>query len=243
MAKQKKNIKASTAVMGVMIAVFGVIFLIIGLFVAKDEKEFRENALQTTGTITEITVDYIRKTDGKTKKEYDVYIEYTVDGIVYNDRLSYYDSSMHKGQSITLYYNPEDPSDVIGEKTGTGVFILVSCFFIILGIVFIIPSVLSGNKKKKLMESGEKVRGIITNVYVDNNISYNGRHPYRAECEVTDAFTGEVYLYSSERVMNDITHLMGSPVDVYYDPNNKKKYYIDLESAESENNTTVHDYR
>lgn len=244
---KSKNNKASSALGGIIIIAFGVLFLVISFFLAKSDKEFKEIALPTTGVITDIEVDYVRR-NGKTRKDHDVYVEYVVDGVVYNEKLNYYHSGMYRGQKLTVYYNPEYPYEMRGESSGSGIMTVVSCIFILIGVAVAVPDVLSRGKKKKLMATGEKTEGLITNVYIDRSISYNKRHPYRADCEVTNPVTGEVYLYSSERVMNNIMHLQGRLVDVYYDPNNRGKYYIDLDSAEvndaaDSSSSGVYDYR
>ena len=111
------------------------------------------------------------------------------------------------------------------------------------GIFF--ANVAAGGKRKKLMENGDRVSGTITDVITVTNVRINGRHPYKAEVEVIDPYTGEKYLYSSKQVINDITYMVGSAVDVYVDPNDKSKYYVDLDSvaADEYSDVTVHDFR
>ncbi len=113
------------------------------------------------------------------------------------------------------------------------------------GIMLIVVGAIDG-KKRKLMETGEQAEGIITAVNLDYAVRVNNRHPFRAECKVTDPVIGAVYLYSSPRVTSDIRHLEGCAVTVYYDPNNRKNYYVDIEAAiekAAENGAEVYDYR
>lgn len=119
--------------------------------------------------------------------------------------------------------------------------ILISGLFVLVGaLIAIIPAV-QMSKKKKLIETGARAEAVITAVDIDQSTRINHRHPYKAQCEVTDSATGEVYLYSSEGVMEDIRYLTGSKVTVYYDPYDRSKYYVDLDSAGG--NAQIHDFR
>ena len=122
------------------------------------------------------------------------------------------------------------------------------CFgviFAIVGASLLLPVIVKAVRRKRLMANGDQLTGIITAVNINFSVTINGRHPYRADCEVFDPNSGERYLYRSENTMEDISGLVGTSVTVYADPVNRKKYYVDIDSpAESyrtENN--IHDYR
>lgn len=142
----------------------------------------------------------------------------------------------------------------LGKSTGEGddmmlflyIFGGIGLLFFIIGLPFLIVAINKRKDMNRLLESGVQAEGIITNVVLDYYVRVNNRHPYRAECKVTDPVTGAVYLYSSPRIMKDITHLEGSTVTVYYDPDNRKKYYVDIEAAiaaAEEHGAEVYDYR
>lgn len=124
--------------------------------------------------------------------------------------------------------------------------IIPTGIFVLAGIVMIIITELMNKKRRRLIEHGVQAEAIITRVVRDLAVRVNNSHPFRAECRVTDPVTGEVYLYSSPRIIQDITHLQGRTVTVYYDPDNRKKYFVDIEaliSESEENDPAVHDYR
>ena len=100
-------------------------------------------------------------------------------------------------------------------------------------------------RRKKLIENGEQLTGVITAIRMNMRVTINGIHPYRAECEVIDPYSGERYLYSSDDTIEDISALMGMSVTVYTDPNDRKKYYMDISSLTNRYNydENVHDYR
>ncbi len=124
--------------------------------------------------------------------------------------------------------------------------IIPTGIFVLAGIIMIIITELMNRKRRRLIEHGVQAEAVITRVARDLAVRVNNSHPFRAECRVTDPVTGEVYLYSSPRIIQDITHLQGRTVTVYYDPDNRKKYFVDIEaliSESEENDPAIHDYR
>ena len=123
--------------------------------------------------------------------------------------------------------------------------IFFGAVFAIVGASLLLPVILKAVRRKRLMANGDQLTGIITAVNINFCVTINGRHPYRADCEVFDPNSGERYLYRSENTMEDISWLVGTSVTVYADPVNRKKYYVDItspaESYRTENN--IHDYR
>ncbi len=122
----------------------------------------------------------------------------------------------------------------------------IGLIFFIVGLPFLIGAVRKKQMKNRLLETGVQTEGIITDVVINRSVTVNNRHPFKAECEVIDHLTGERYLYSSENVMKKIDYLIGRSVTVYYDPDDRSKYFVDIESAESDysaNEPEVHDFR
>lgn len=101
----------------------------------------------------------------------------------------------------------------------------------IAGASLLISVILKAVRKKRLIAYGDRLTGIITAVKVNTSIAVNGRHPYRAECEVFDPNSGERYLLKSENTMEDISGMEGKSVTVYADHDNRKKYYVDVETS------------
>jgi len=246
MARFKKAINV-TKLLGIIFTAFGLLFATIGIIVSIEFSNFAENAEQTTAEITNIQTYTTRGRKGRTKTNHDVFIKYTVDGVTYNSELGYYNSGMHIGAEVEVYYNPENPHQVRGKDSPLGwIFAGIGGVFAVIGIcIGIIPAIKNGNRKK-LIETGIQAVGTITGVSADRSVRINGRHPYKAECEVVDEYTGERYLYSSEGVMGNISYLIGQQVTVYYNPDDRSKYYIDLDSVSTQQGDAapqVHDFR
>ncbi len=135
--------------------------------------------------------------------------------------------------------------DISADNVSRFVFLGCGALFTILGAAFLLWVLLKLVRRKKLIESGEQLTGVITAVRLNMSVTVNGVHPYRAECEVVDHYSGERYLYSSDNTMEDISALIGMSVTVYADQNDRKKYYVDIDSLINRYNydASVHDYR
>ncbi len=140
---------------------------------------------------------------------------------------------------IVMFFN------ISGDIGSWSVFLGCGALFTILGAAFLLWAILKAVRRKKLIENGEQLTGVITAVRLNMNVTVNGVHPYKAECEVVDPYSGERYLYSSDNTMEDISAFVGMSVTVYADPNNRKKYYVDIASLTNRYNhdDRVHDYR
>ncbi len=240
-----KSASGVTNIIGIVFLLVGVLLVIVSIITFVGNKQFEANAETVMATITEIDT-YRTRSNGKNKTRHDVFIEYEVDGKTYNRELNYYTSSMYEGKEIEVMYNPDNPADARADEN------IASIILVFMGLIFgsvggglFFANVFAGSKRKKLMANGDRVTGTITDIITVTNVRINGRHPYKAECEVIDYLTGEKYLYSSKQVINDISYMVGSTVDVYVDRDDKSKYYVDLDSvaADEYTDTKVHDYR
>lgn len=245
MKSKYKNANSVLMLIGIIFSVIGTAFLISGIAVLISHNTFIDNAVRTEAEITRIESDSYRR-NGKTHTDYDVWVEYEADGEIYEEELGYYNSKMNEGDKIDVYYNPDNPSDVKSDsKILELIFILIGGVFAVLGVIFITVNILSGNRRKMLMQTGDRLTGTITDVVMNNAVRINGVHPFKAECEVVNPFDGEKYLYSSENVTRNISELVGREVTVYVDRNNKKKYYVDIfelmDKYKAEEK--IHDYR
>lgn len=242
--------KKKTGVAGIfviiMFALFSAVFLCIGIFGKMSVDSFMSTAQKTDAMITEIEVYYHRDSDGDRHKRHNVYVEYTVDGKPCEAKLNSYNSTMYKGKIIEVYYDPYNPEKIMSDDTTLFIiFICVGGVFAAITVVVAITIIVTSRKHKNLITNGTPYTGTIIDVRVITNIKVNGRHPYRADCEVINPITQEKYLFSSENVYSNIRHLIGSPIIVYIEDTNPANHFVDINRAiaDSHINTGVADYR
>ena len=245
-----KKAPSISFLMGIIYAVIGIIFLAVGIIVSVHNKEFFKNSKQTDAVISKIDKDYYRASDGERRTQHNVWVKYEVNGIQYEQLLDYYDSDMSEGDIVTVNYSPDDPSEIktdAASKVLDHVIIPLGGAFVLLGLILMLKKLLSDQKRKRLIRLGECINGIITNVEINKFVTVNNRHPYRAECEVIDPYSGERLICRSDNITNDISFLIGREVTVYIDRKNKKNYFVDIyeliERFSSGENICDHEYR
>lgn len=245
---QFKKAPSISLILGIIYTIIGIIFIAVGIFVFSYTKNFLSNSEQTDAVISRIEKEYYNNSDGERRIRHYVWVRYEVNGRQFEEALNYYNSGMNEGDVVAINYDPDDPSEIMsgsGLKVIELVMIPLGSIFTILGLIFISLKVVSDVRRKKLMRSGECLTGIITNVAINKFVTINHRHPYKAECEVTDPYSGEKFLYSSENITGDISDLVGNEVTVYVDSNNKKNYYVDIYELTDRysSDENIHDYR
>lgn len=83
--------------------------------------------------------------------QFDVTVEYTVDGKTYVEKLDYYSPSFAVGKTVDITYDPNDPTAIHGGS-GFGIYVLIIGAVIIAAVIF---SMVRGRKSlKKLKEAG-----------------------------------------------------------------------------------------
>lgn len=221
---------------GCFTAVIGIALLILMLFLHKNYTNFFKTAHCTTGVISEI--EHTSKKTGskrKVKHSYTVYVDYVADTESYHDViLGYHSSSMREGDSIVLYYDPENPTDIhvhqehVFSIIATGGFAFV--FFGISGIFFVL--FMLNFRLAKLKETGIPIPCIIKEIAVNENYKLNGRPANYLICENTDpSLSPCITFQSGSSFAKDLAtkHPIGSTITVYIDPTNAKRYYIEID--------------
>lgn len=240
-----KDTTSFLIIFGAIFFAAGMMFALAGIMHMISLNEFKERAEAVEAEITYI--DHSRSTRSRhTSAHTDVFVSYTVDGQEYERDLNYYTAGMHVGDTIEIYVDPENPSHIEADAVfGDVIFMIVGGIFAFIGGCFVVMNIKKKVQGKRLLVNGEQLSAVITSVYRNNNIKINGRHPYKMECEYTDPYSGEKYLFSSDNVMSDISGLEGYTVTVYADRDDRSKYYIDVNELTERYNeeNKIHDYR
>ena len=94
--------------------------------------------------------------DGNTvEATYKVFVKYTVDGKEYNEELGDLSGTYRINEKMTIYYNPDDPSQITQTKSK-----IIPIVMIALGCVSLVGGIVSGvNSIKNYKKMNDQEKG------------------------------------------------------------------------------------
>ncbi len=231
-----RNQKGNVVVylIGGIFALVGLGLLLGGIFWRSNNKAFFENAVEIHATITDIGIYY----DSDGEAQHEVYVKYVIDDELYEDvRLGYYSSGMREGQKVAVWYNPEDPWEIRskeGSSFGSLLLIIMGGVFAGGGAAALIICQVNASKDKKRKKTGKRLQLPIAYIDVNPHVLVNDFPAHYIICQGQDPYTGQAIQYRSKNIFRDLFSEMqvGDLVDVYVDPQNPNKYFVDVDSVQ-----------
>jgi hypothetical protein len=145
------------------------------------------------------------------------------------------------GNRVTINYDQTAPTTIdFGDTVGYNMRgVIAGGLLFLIGFYYFIRFSLSDNLKKKLIRSGRKI--VAGNVSVDRNEKYNmgENNPWVIRCSWTDSTSNREYTFMSrDYTIDPAPYLSGrSGIDVYTDPSDPGRYYMDTSFMPKGNNT------
>lgn len=213
-------------------AVFGIIFMMIGIAVLISNIQFKKNAVEVTAVIAQI--ESYRDSDNDINHR--VFVNYSYDGTDYDGiRLGEYDSSMYEGKEIKLLLDPVNPQKVstrFGMIFAGSMCIGMGAVFVLVGIIPLLVMARKKLQKKKLLAQGSYIFAIVEDIQMNTSYSMNGRHPYVIYCTYRDEYKDIIYRFRSDNIWTNPGHVIepGSEIRVYVNGMDYSKYHVDVES-------------
>lgn len=224
----KQNMKDN--IIWIIFAGMGALFLVIGIFISANTLNYK-NAIDTTGTITSISTSHDSNGDSK----HEVYVSYMANGRFYESRLNSYASNFYQGKQLDIYYDKYDPSK-IGVKSLDLLCLIfpgIGLIFFIIGSSALVLKRKKNSLEKRLKSMGNAVYAKYTETIINTSYTVNGKSPYNIICEWINPADNQKYIFKSKNIwFNPENTLMERgivQIPVYIDPNNVKKYYVDVD--------------
>lgn len=214
-----------------LFAIFGFVFIIVGILWAVSADSFLKNAAEVSAVISEI--ESYRGSEGDTSHR--VYVDYFYDGQEYKDvRLNEYSSGMYEGKEIQLMLDPDNPRRLmsnVGLYIGPIIFIGLGTVFAVVGVLSLIWTGRKAHNKKQLIASGQYIYATVESIECNKSFSVNGRHPFLIYCTYRDAYQDIIYRFKSDNIWTNPEYVIqpGNEIKVFVDRENYKNYHVDVE--------------
>lgn len=216
----------------------GMIFLGIACWSGLGNYHFIHTAQKTSGTVVEVIKDKKRKRN--TIPNYYPLIEFFAqDGKKYQFKSnigSSHSSRYEVGQSLPVLYDSKDPyessletDNLFDYYSGALIFGFLGFVFSGLGFGMILFGIFKKNEKEFLLRQGQVIYAKFQEVALNSSLKVNGRSPFIILAQWQNPQTQEIHFFKSENLWFDPRNYVKiEEIKVYIDPNNPKKYYLDI---------------
>lgn len=223
----KYKINKINLLFGIIFGVVGVVMLCIIIGQLIKWNDFKKTALPAEAVITNIETVVTRDSDGDRTTKHYVDIEYYADGKTYSGPLGYYSSGMREGDTITVYYDPDNPGYTMSKPyLMCGIMSIFLLVFGGIGAGFLIYEIRMYNFASSLIREDKYVYSEdwheeIANVRV-NNVRYR-----MAVCTYHDSYGREYTFNSQPYHPNKCPFYPGKQIKIYVDiEKDGTKYYV-----------------
>ncbi len=220
-------------IFAIVFSLVGVICLIIAVIALCFTLRFQGNAEQGIGHIVARDISVATDAD-LTNPDASTWIAYTVNRSNYVTGINVTSSNWYVGKQLPIWIHNEDPHRI--QVAGAINYLVsmitggVGIVFFLIGMGFTVALVSSRKNRARLLATGRKVYGTVVGWHYNTAVSVNGRNPFVLDVEYEDPFSGETKQYRSGNLWENPYGCEGKPIAIYLDPENPRKYYVDIEN-------------
>lgn len=223
---------------GILIVVLmGVIILALTLIPLVKSVKLKRHGTSTESTVTQL----IKHSSARSHTTYEVIVSFnTPDGNGVTAK-AWKRSSANIGEKLIIYYDPSAPQKIdFGDSIGYNMRgAIVGGLVFLFGLYLLFSLIINESADKKLLRSGTKIDAEFVSVDRNEKYKMGDKNPWVIKCKWTDRTNNlEYFFVSKDFTINPGPYLNGRyHVDVYIDPANPGKYYMDTAFMPEGDNT------
>lgn len=132
---------SKNTVMGILFIIVGLAFAGLGIWVQFIRNSGYVPVEAEITKIEKISNSTHNWSKHRTSANYVAYVQYEVDGKTYVGQSDIWESGMSTGQTVTIFYNPDNPAEMGGDAKWLGWFIIgIGGIAVLAGGAMMIPS-------------------------------------------------------------------------------------------------------
>ena len=196
---------------------------------------FAKNAEAVEAKVSYVTIE------GSSRKNKKVmYIDYEYKGEKYDDVKISDDvpSTADKGEIVTIYVAPDNPSDVKTYRVSVSGFVRIGILTLVIGVPVYAFATFFNRKRENPYKTGNLIMATIDEIMIDYNVTINKDNRRNIRCSYIDRFTGQRYEFVSDKVWSRLEDIfaVGNQIPVYVMSGDYSKYYVELEPEFEQSN-------
>jgi len=214
--------------------VIGGLMLVAAIWFYWNTQQFLQTAAQVEGVV----VAFVESRQANSKAiQYAPVVRYVAqDGreVEFTSSVSSYPAGYDIGEKVPLLYLASEPEkaklntyfSLWGGATVLGILGLV---FFSIGAAIMLFAKHSNRNEAYLKTNGEVIDTEFQHVARNESMTVNGTHPYQIITQWLNPHTSEVHVFKSKNIWFDPTqHIKTQKIKVYIQPNNPKRYHLDV---------------
>lgn len=112
------------------------------------------------------------------------------------------------------------------ELIGPGIFSFIGLLFAAIGGGILYSIAKQKAKRELLLQTGKKLRAVISDVYFNTSISMNNRHPLIIECAAE--VSGQKKTFKSHNIWSQKQFSPGQEIAVYLDTRDSTNFWVEV---------------
>lgn len=220
----------------IIFGVIGLIMLAIAFLLFNSTRSFISEAELTQGTVTELVESRSKSDDGSNSITYAPVVSFVTDAaqqVTYHSSTSSNPPSYQVGETVEMYYLPEQPNKAkingfFDLWLGTVICGVLGAVFFSVGFGLWWFARKQKNKTASLLSGGLAIETKFETVEINETLRVNGRHPYQIVSHWQNPDTSKLHIFKSNNIWFDPSDYINQEhITVYVAPDNYKKYYLD----------------
>jgi hypothetical protein len=220
-----------TKIFSIIFGGIGAAFLVVTLIFVASNVAFLGEASVANGTVIQLQL-----TDKKSAYQPVITFSTTTgQQVQFTDTVASNPPQFTVGQSVKVYYKPDDPAgsarvdSLLSFWFLPGLFGIFTLVFGGIGTGFFTAGYLKRQKQKWLQLNGQTVTAEITDVQLNRGVRVNGKSPYIIFAQWYNPENKLTYSFKSDSIWQLPANLApGSTINVMVDPRNFKRYRINI---------------
>ena len=220
-----------------LVLLMGSVFLALTLIPLIKSVNLKKHGVSTESTV----VSFKRITSTKGHTRYDVTVSFnTSDGKVVTAKATKR-QSVSVGEKLIIYYNPVSPQKIdFCDSIGYNLMgAIVGGFIFLLGLFLLIRQIINDSTEDKLVKSGKKISAEFVSIERNEKYRMGDKNPWVIKCKWIDNTNNMEYKFISKSfIIDPAPYLNGRyHIDVFIDPANPGKYFMDTSFMPQGDNT------
>ncbi len=220
----------------ILFSVIGIGMLTGSILVLSNTRSFIRSAVEAEGKVIDLERSRSSSSSGSSTTYRPVVEFNTATGkrIEFVSSVGSSPPSHRVGEAVTVLYQRSDPQAARIKSFfqlwfGFLIVFLLGAVFAAIGLGMIFVRTRGRKQAAWLRQHGRRVKTSYKGVELNQSLRVNGRSPYQIISQSPDPASNSVRVFESDNIWFDPSeYIKGETIDVLVDPNNPKKYVMDI---------------